>query len=263
MTALALPLSPARNKYLVIASIAFRQRAQARAALPVRALFYALILLIFSRLWAAVVPNAGDYVWYLAVAEWVTLIQPRVFESIQRDVRSGDVACMLGRPVSYLGTKLAEAAGELIASLLFLALCGFGLAYVLSGGLPHEPLGLFAALLLGVLASVLWQLCCAWIGLSAFWLEDCTPLYWVWQKLSFVLGGMFVPLSLYPEWLRTLCGWLPFSAMVGGPASMVLHFDAALFALLLAKLCASIVLAWHGLQLTYGRALRAIAVGGG
>jgi ABC-2 type transport system permease protein len=165
--------------------------------------------------------------------------------------------------MSYLGTKLAEAAGELVPPFVFLGFVGCAVAYLLSGGWPHEPAGLLAALVLGLLASVLWQLCGAWIGLSAFWLEDCTPLYWIWQKLSFVLGGMFVPLALYPDWLRTLAGWLPFSAMIGGPASMVLHFDAGLCALLTAKLLASIVLAWHGLRFTYARALRAVVVGGG
>jgi ABC-2 type transport system permease protein len=263
MTALALTLQPATNKYVAVALIALRQRTQARAALPMRAVFFALILVIFSRLWEAIVPNPGDYVWYLAVADWVTLMQPRLFDSIQRDVRSGDVTCMLGRPISYLGTKLAEACGELIPAFIVLALVGCGLAYLLSGGLPREPVGLLAALVLGLLGSVLWQLISAWIGLCAFWLDDCTPLAWLWQKAAFVLGGMFVPLTLYPEWLRTVAAWLPFSAMIGGPASMVLHFDLTLCGLLAAKLVASIVLAWHGLRFTYGRALRVIELGGG
>jgi len=263
MTALALTFEPSRAKYWAVALIALRHRSQARAALPLRALFYVLLLLIFSRIWSAVVPNAGDYVWYLAVADWVTLVQPRLFESIQRDVRSGDLACLLGRPISYLGSKLAEAFGELIPNIVVLGLVGALTAYTLAGGLPREPVGLFAALLLGLLASVLWQLANALIGLSSFWLDDCTPLYWLWQKAAFVLGGLFVPLALYPGWLQTLAGWSPFSAMIAGPASMVLRFDLELFVLLVAKLGASIVLAWHLLQFTYRRALRAIEVGGG
>jgi ABC-2 type transport system permease protein len=263
MTALALPFQPSNAKYWAVALIALRQRSQGRAVLPIRALFYLLILVIFSRVWSAVVPNAGEYVWYLAVAEWVTLAQPRLFESIQRDVRNGDVVCLLGRPISYLGSKLAEAFGELIPNLVLLALVGAVGAYVIAGGWPSEPLGLFAALGLGLLASVLWQLCNAWIGLSAFWLDDCTPLYWLWQKAAFVLGGMFVPLELYPGWLQTVAGWSPFSAMIAGPASMALRFDLEMFGLLALKLGASIVLAWHVVQLTYRRALRAIEVGGG
>jgi len=264
MNALALAyFEPSRAKYWAMALVGLRQRSQGRAALPIRALFYVLILVIFSRIWSAIVPNAGDYVWYLAVADWVTLIQPRLFDSIQRDVRSGDVACMLGRPISYLGAKLAETFGELVPSFVVLALVGMVTAYALAGGWPSEPLGLFAALVLGLLASVLWQLANAWIGLCAFWLDDCTPVYWLWQKAAFVLGGLFVPLTLYPAWLQTLAGWSPFSAMIAGPASMVLRFDLELFVLLVAKLGASIVLAWHIVSFTYRRALRAIEVGGG
>ena len=42
------------------------------------------------------------------------------------------------------------------------------------------------------------------IGLSAFWIVDTSPVYWIWQKLAFVLGGLLLPLELYPDWLRAL-----------------------------------------------------------
>jgi ABC-2 type transport system permease protein len=148
-------------------------------------------------------------------------------------------------------------------SALVLGAVGMTTAFLLSGGLPREPIGLLAALLLAALGSVFWQLCSAIIGLTSFWLDDCTPLGWLWSKASFVLGGMFVPLELYPNWQRVLAGWSPFSALIAGPASMVLHFDPVLALLLALKLAASIALAAHGLRFTYARALRAVNLGGG
>ena len=71
-----------------------------------------------------------------------------------------------------------------------------------------------------------------------------------------MLGGMFVPLALYPEWLRALALWLPFSAMIAGPGSMVLTLDPALFLLVAVKLAACAVLAFHALQVAFERALR-------
>ena len=44
----------------------------------------------------------------------------------------------------------------------------------------------------------LWVLALVAIGLSAFWIVDTSPMYWVWQKLGFVLGGLLFPLELYP-----------------------------------------------------------------
>jgi ABC-2 type transport system permease protein len=186
-----------------------------------------------------------------------------LFVVIERDVRSGDVAAMLTRPVSYVVIKIVETLGELIPSLCVLGLAGGGAAFVLSGGLPHEPLGLLAALVLALLGSLLWTLCSTLIGLSAFWLHDCTPVYYVWQKAAFVLGGLFVPLEIYPRWLQTLALWSPFSALINGPGSMMLHYDPLRALLLACKLLVYVALAALAVRFTWSRAVRAIELGGG
>lgn len=263
MTALALDLPLARNKYAAITLCALRQRLGERGQLLARSVFYVLVLFIFSRLWSAVLGSATDPVWYLAISEWITLSQPRLFVEIEHDVRSGNVACALTRPTSYLGVRLAEAAGELLVSLGVLGVVGVSAALALTGTLPHDPRGFLAALALGLLASTLWLLCNALIGLGAFWLHDVSPLYWVWQKAAFVLGGLFVPLELYPEWLRTLALWSPFSAMINGPARMVIGWQPTLAVLLFVKLLSSIVLAGALLEAVYERALQTITLDGG
>jgi ABC-2 type transport system permease protein len=252
-----------RNKYLAIALCALRQRLGERASLLARSAFFVLVLFIFSRVFGAVFASSTRQVWYLAVAEWILLSQPRLFLEIERDVRSGDIACALTRPVSYLGVQLAEAAGEALLSLGVLGAVGFSAALALTGSLPADPRGLLAAIVLGLLAGVLWLLCTAAIGLAAFWIQDVSPLYWVWQKAAFVLGGLFVPLELYPHWLRVVALWSPFSAMLHGPARMVFGWQPALALLLLTKLLASIVLAAALLETVYERALRAITLDGG
>ena len=45
-------------------------------------------------------------------------------------------------------------------------------------------------------------------------------MMWSWSKLVFVLGGLFLPLEIYPDWLRALARYTPFSAMLWGPARM-------------------------------------------
>jgi ABC-2 type transport system permease protein len=264
MSTLALQAPPLRFKYAAVAWVALRQRLDERASLIARAAFYVLVLFVFTRVWHAVLGSAATgQVWYLAVSEWIALSAPRVFAEIERDVRSGDVACALTRPTSYLGVRLAEAAGELLLSLGVLGVVGGLTAFALAGSLPEDPRGLVPAVLLALLASVLWLLCSALIGLLSFWLRDVSPLYWVWQKTAFLLGGLFVPLELYPRWLHVIALWSPFSAMINGPACMVLRFAPALAALLCIKLAASIAIACALLDTVYRRALRAITLDGG
>ena len=129
-------------KYVAIGALSFRQRLDDRAVLVGRTLFYAVILLIYSRLWRAVLgaqgsaalgdsalgQASGGYVWYLAVTEWIVLAQPGIHLDIEADVRSGDVAYQLSRPLSYVGAKLSAALGELGLRQLVLGAGGLGLA---------------------------------------------------------------------------------------------------------------------------------------
>jgi ABC-2 type transport system permease protein len=227
-------MSGAYGKYLVIARAAFWQRLSERAALLGRISFYCLILLVFSCVWrrifAAQSPPgsdgkeaaqlAGNYVWYLALTEWIMLSQPSLYLDIEADVRSGDIAYQLARPLSYVGGKLAEGAGDLLLRMLTLAPFGLLFARLFSGQWV-DGRGLGLAALVGVAAAAVLLLCYAAIGLCAFWLHDCTPVYLVWQKVLFVLGGLMVPLSVYPKWLQAFALRLPFASMLYGPGQLV------------------------------------------
>src|SRR6185503_5609466 len=98
---------------------------------------------------------------------------------------------------------------------------------LLSGALPADLRGVLWALPIGALSAVALLSFNAMIGLCAFWLQDCSPIYWVWQKLAFLLGGLLLPLDIYPRWLRRLAEASPFSALLYGPASLVLEFEPA------------------------------------
>lgn len=250
MTTDAVPLVlPARlrrglDKYLAIAALSFRQRLDDRAVLVGRVMFYAIILAIYSRLWRAVLGGAaplgasgaalGDralgqspsgYVWYLAVTEWIMLAQPSIYLEIEADVRNGDVAYQLSRPLSYVGAKLSAALGELGLRWLVLGASGLLLGRVFGGEWP-SPDGMLGALLVGALASVVMLLAYTAIGLSAFWLHDVMPAYLIWQKLSFVLGGLMLPIGIYPDWLRSIAQHTPFAAMLYGPGQLVARGSA-------------------------------------
>jgi ABC-2 type transport system permease protein len=212
--------------YAAVARIAVRQALVARGEIVGRTCFYVLLLFIFSRLWQTALADVTlvgshgrpltpvDLLWYMAATEWALIAVPHVQNEIERDVRSGDIAYQLARPISYVGVRLAEAAGDLAVRLLALGVTGVIAAYGFSGAWPSEPAGLLLAVPCGIAAGVLALVFQAVIGVCAFWVQDVTPLYWVWQKLAFVLGGLLLPLDLYPEWLRSIAEWTPFTALL-------------------------------------------------
>jgi ABC-2 type transport system permease protein len=207
--------------------------------------------------------GAAEFVWYLALTEWVVLGTPLLYLAFEEDVRRGDVAYRIARPVSYVGVKLAEGLGESLVRMGLMAVAGFAFAWWFGGGFPADPRGLLLAVPLALLAATLMMLVQAAVGLSAFWLQDGAPVFWIVQKLMFVFGGLMFPLEIYPGWLRAIAAWTPFAPMLHGCGRMAFGFEPWVALEVAAKL-----LGW-GLVLAglvawlYRRGLRVLDVNGG
>ena len=258
------------RKALAFCRIAARQRLHDRAAVIGRMGFYALILFIFSRLWGVVLQrspiegiDAGNFVWYLAITEWIVLSVPLLHTDVEHDVVGGDLVYRLTRPVPYAVARFAEAFGDLLVRMAVLGAFGFVLAWLYTGHVPFGPLGGLAVALLGLAAGALTLVFYLTIGLLAFWIHDTRPIYWLWQKASFVLGGLIVPLQLYPDWLRTLAAVSPFSALLHGPGQIAMGDAPELAVGVALRLAVWTVVAVVVATLVLRRGLKIVTVGGG
>ncbi len=253
-----------------IVVLSARHQLAERGAIISRAAFYALILFVFSRLWGAVLEDVHDLplrmdqlIWYLAITEWIALSVPTLHIEIEDEVRRGDLVYRLARPMAYPIARLAEAFGALLVRMGLMIVPGFSVAWFLTGQLPTEPLLMLWLVPLGLGAGSLVLLMMFAIGFTSLWLHDCRPLWWIWQKCAFVLGGMLLPLSLYPVWLQEVAAWTPFAALFHGPGGIALGVDStgALGALI--RLSAWLAVAALVLTWAYRRSVRHIEIGGG
>ena len=134
-------------------------------------------------------------VWYLAVTEWIVLSTPQIHLDIQETIRAGDVVYRLGRPVSYVVAELADGVRRPRGA------AAAARAHGVSSARSRSPAGFRrrarsrSSLPFGLAAAALLTALHVWIGLLAFWLHDVSPVYWVCQKLLFVLGGLMLPLA--------------------------------------------------------------------
>ena len=101
------------------------------------------------------------------------------------------------------------------------------------------------------------------IGLAAFVTEDVSAFQWIFQKFSFILGGLLIPLDFYPPWLQTIARALPFSSMIYGPSRLFVTPTAENFLNTLAT--QGIWIAFLGLLTlwVYRRGVAALTVNGG
>src|SRR5262249_40296351 len=114
-------------------------------------------------------------------------------------------------PKSYLLQRVAPAMGEMTVRLVVLGTAGL-VVIAMSGRPLPSPVTLPALLVLGVFGCVIGILLYVLVGLAAFWMRRVMPVMLIVQKLSFLLGGLLAPISLYPGWLFNFAKATPFGA---------------------------------------------------
>jgi len=202
-------------------------------------------LIIFSQLWKTIASKVEmvnfdptQLFWYIALNEWVLVSIPSIQDEMEQDLRSGRLAYLLPRPVSYLGSVFAEAAGTLVVNFVVLGTVTCLFAGWQAGFLSISFKCGSLIILLGLMGGFLAILFQMLIGLSAFWLSEVTPFYWIWEKLLFMFGGLMLPLAVYPQWMQSIAHCTPFPAILGDRSFLIADCsDSHIFFLLASVLC--------------------------
>jgi ABC-2 type transport system permease protein len=225
------------KKYLRIFLYAARDQIAYMPSFLVRNVFFIVIVFVFWSLWRVVFGDkpslAGlslaQTLWYLTFTETIELSKSRVLFQVQEEVKDGTLAVTLSRPYSYVLFHLSRCMGESCVKIFPLLVEGFLLATLFVGPLPNYfralPFGL-VLIVAGLLITNLWLLA---IGLISFWSEEVLPFYWIVQKLVFILGGLFIPIDMFPEGLAKAARLLPFAFCAYWPAYTMVSFSAGTF----------------------------------
>ncbi|QHW30342.1 ABC transporter permease [Paenibacillus rhizovicinus] len=219
-----------------VAQITMRQQMAYKTDFIMRASFMLMILYVFVQLWSAA--YGGDHtrvidgytlkqiIWYLVFTEAITMGVPALCGLIENEVKSGDIAIRLLRPLSYIGYHYAAYMSEAIFRFFIHLAVGGAIAW-LSVGAPSFGYGWAGLFSLALGAFTVGFMLNMAVALCALWVEETRGMEFVLHKLQFTVGGMLLPLDLMPEPLRRVCAWLPFQAMLYFPARTAVNFGAA------------------------------------
>ncbi len=211
--------------------ITLRSRFAYVGELVIRTIFIVLILFIFTQLWRATGQSDQtgftlvQLIWYLAFTEAImtsTIMGP---SDVDREVRSGDLAYRLARPLPYPLYHLGAALGERLLRFTLNLLVGVIVALFVVGPLAVGPLALALSLSLALLSFVAdwtWEMT---ISLLSFWIEDTIGIRILYRRALMILGGMLIPLEAYPLGLRQIAEALPFQYLVYAPARLFVRPD--------------------------------------
>jgi ABC-2 type transport system permease protein len=221
------------KKYFEIGKINFLNNIQYFSEFFFKAIFILLILFIFTNIWKTIYSGTAVIegftiammVWYLLMTESIVTSASPIVKDVNKDIQSGDVAYQLNKPYNYVFYHLSKSFSHRIIGFLMTFLIGAILIYFMVGGISFSWITLPFIVITIVLALVLDFFMMMSIALLAFWFEDTNSFRWIYEKILFTIGGMLVPLEIFPKWLANISNVLPFSFVAYHPAKLFVNFD--------------------------------------
>jgi ABC-2 type transport system permease protein len=122
---------------------------------------------------------------------------------------------MLLRPIAYLDAKIIETIAQGLVNLLFIGATCLLWCTWWTGHFPFSIGQVFAILILGLGGLILCSLMGILVGLFSFWFNEIYSLFFFWQQILFICGGLIVPVSTFPKLLYIVSFLVPSPFILG------------------------------------------------
>jgi len=225
------------RKYLEISKVYLRNNFAFMGDFVLKSLFVIVIMFIFANLWTVI--YGGEkiiegftiqmMIWYILMAESIITSESPIIKDTNKEIQNGDVAYYLNKPYSYIFYNIAKAYAHIVLAFFITFLLGGLVVYSLVGGISTNPLNIIFIIISLFLAVTLNMIISLFIGMLGFWFEDTVSLRFIYHKLLFTLGGMLMPLEIFPIWLSKIAAVLPFSFVAYFPSKLFVSFNFELF----------------------------------
>ncbi len=227
-------LSPAHTAFM---SFGWRQALQERAVMLVQLVTYTLLIAIFASVFlitpfhelpTSMVLNATIMIWYIIVTEVITFAGGgQNFHEIRGEILGGQFSASLQRPKSYFRMKIWTWIGaNMIRASVFLG-GGFILGLLFTQEIPYSGIQCLMLLISVYIATLIYTVVYFILALIEVWGPYARPAMWISQKCAFLLGGLILPLQLYPEWMQAAAHFTPYPAMLNIPGKIAFDPDLA------------------------------------
>ncbi len=225
-------------KYVEILKVSFMAASAYSKELYGTLGFLIITLFILFFLWKTIFSfETGDFegftlqkmIWYVAATEAIMLSSSRIRLRIDEEIRSGNVSNFLVKPFSYPLFLAFDSLGSSIFRFIVRMPVAFALALIFTLKFEISLLGLMSYIILGIMGLFLDALVTILIGLLAFYVEDTAPIYWIYNKLLFTIGGLLIPIDMMPAFVKTISKFFPARFILYNPANSLINFSWEFF----------------------------------
>ena len=191
---------------------------------------FAIHVFVFNELWDYILQgkeNIAGYtkpqlIWYIILGEFIMYSCNKKYDYIADQVKSGQIANMLVRPVDFIKYTVAEDLSVLVRftiNVIFAIVLGI----VFAGPIDLTATGIIVTMVsvaISVMMGIYIQLI---IGLLAFYTEENDSFWLVTQKMMLLL--VFTPLEFYPSVVKKIFSVLPTTYITYAPARIFSKFE--------------------------------------
>lgn len=165
------------------------------------------------------VQDSLRYTWLIQAMIMVVL--PFGWYDLMQTIRSGEVISDLSKPCDFYWYWFSREIGRNLYYLLFRTIPIYIAGMLLFDiGLPNQWQFWFAfalALSLGAMLGIAYRFL---YNVVAFWILEARAVALLAGTIALFFTGSYVPLPLFPSWLRLIADWLPFAGLMSLPAEV-------------------------------------------
>ncbi len=213
--------------YATLARVAVMQQFQYRAANYFYMIGMVTEPVIYLVVWSTIARQQGGEIGGYTAATFAayyivwTLVRNMniVFTPFgwEERIREGTLSAQLVRPIHPIHYDLGQFVGwKVVVIVLWLPIAAV-LALIFDPELSPSiaQIATFSVAIWGaylIRSLLLWML-----GMITFWTTRVTAIFQVYFALELLLSGRLLPVSLMPDWVQSVMGFLPFESTFGFP----------------------------------------------
>lgn len=224
------------RKYLAIFKFNLKSEINFKADYIFSLLSFAIHVFVFNALWDYILQGKmiegygkSQLIWYIIVGEFLAYsIGKKNYVKVSNMIKSGDVANILTKPLSFIKYILANEATSIVnigVNIVFATVLGL----LMAGPISLEPLQILLFIVSLLISIIMDVFLYVFIGMLAFLTEENKSFYMVISKAMLLL--IFTPLEFFPVWVQNILRFLPTTYIVYPPGKIFVNYDiqSALF----------------------------------
>lgn len=225
------------KKYFYLTKISIKSNLTYLKSFLLSRFFLILILFVLFNLYKTIYRGNAAFdgftipmiIYYIVITESILLSNVRIYQTISEEIKEGSCVYNLLRPISYIMYHYFTASGKILLNLFSTLIVGIITAGIMVGFNIIIIKNIFLSLPVIIMGINIDFFIMVLIGMFAFKMEEVSPIFWIYQKILFILGGLFFPLEFFPVWIKKITPYLPTSYILYFPARLIVKFQPSYY----------------------------------